>query len=282
MNLVLKPEEIEPISNYNILTNDANEVLIVIPGFFRGKAREAKLLYNGGDHAILVRNRHQILLCDAVHPDVRKTIMENDKVLIFEEASIYEYNAKVVRFDTDECAKEALRIHKVSFSHYRFPVINQDLDTGDEICSACGAKTKIFLRAKDNNGNDTVICPGCIANKMAFKCGYWKLPDYPEQVLDYDPDLDVLATNPPIKSRGKNINLWGVHCDTPGIYLGEATLADINVRARAEYGKNIDNPINMCRINKSDWVNILTDNSYSCHMFKCPKCEGLYNIFYKH
>ena len=85
MNLgKLRAEEMEPLGNYKTALNDEGKVMIAVPGYFKGAAHDAVLLYGGGEDALLVRNPHQILICDAIHPEVRAHIPDHDLVLISE------------------------------------------------------------------------------------------------------------------------------------------------------------------------------------------------------
>ena len=43
-----------------------------------------KLVYNGGEHALLYRNEHQTVILDYIHPAVRKALRKQKQVLIVE------------------------------------------------------------------------------------------------------------------------------------------------------------------------------------------------------
>ena len=282
MNLQLKPEEMEILGYYDFLVNDDEEVMLVLPGYFKGEAIEARFLYDGGPDGILIRNRHQIIVCDAIHPDVREIIKKNTQILVFEHDSYKEYMAQILTQDIDECAQTALDIHDYGFSHYKFPIICQSLETGRETCSACGKETPVYLRSTDRSGNRTMICPECIQNKMAFKCGHMVIPDYLPEVTAYDKNLDILGSNPYYYDHGKPANIWGVHCEALGLYLGQLEPEDLNEKLKEVLTTTWDNEMNIYRdLTPEEGFNKLLNDECTCHLFKCAKCGQIFCIFFE-
>ncbi|MBO4914416.1 MAG: hypothetical protein J5449_04340, partial [Oscillospiraceae bacterium] len=159
MNLgKLRAEEMEPLGNYKTALNDEGKVMIAVPGYFKGAAHDAVLLYGGGEDALLVRNPHQILICDAIHPEVRAHIPDHDLVLISEVDAEREYTAKVERADIAPLLGEARKLRGFSFPLHPFPVLDGTFDICDAKCEYCGNTHRINYRGETEKGNMTV-CP---------------------------------------------------------------------------------------------------------------------------
>ncbi len=74
---------IEQEKNFNILQNESGKLMILI----RARLEDAeypKLVYNGGEHALLYRNDHHTVVLDYIHPAIRKALRRKKQVLIVE------------------------------------------------------------------------------------------------------------------------------------------------------------------------------------------------------
>ncbi len=74
---------IEQEKNFNILQNESGQLMILI----RARLEDAelpKLVYNGGEHALLYRNDHNTVVLDYIHPAIRKALRQKKQVLIVE------------------------------------------------------------------------------------------------------------------------------------------------------------------------------------------------------
>ena len=74
---------IEQERNFNILQNESGKLLILIRARLED-AEAPKMVYNGGEHAILYRNDHNTVILDYIHPAVRKALRRIKQVLIVE------------------------------------------------------------------------------------------------------------------------------------------------------------------------------------------------------
>ncbi|MBQ4472486.1 MAG: hypothetical protein II942_04525 [Alphaproteobacteria bacterium] len=74
---------IEQEKSFNILQNEAGELMILIRARLED-ASNPKLVYNGGEHALLYRNDHNTVILDYIHPAIRKALRQKKKVLIVE------------------------------------------------------------------------------------------------------------------------------------------------------------------------------------------------------
>lgn len=86
---------------YDILQNDEDEILIVMPLRLAEPLDEPRFYYDGGEHGVLVKNRQTSVVCDNVNPAVRALLATRKEVLFYEkdEASGYEleYMVPLVR-----------------------------------------------------------------------------------------------------------------------------------------------------------------------------------------
>ena len=74
---------IEQEKNFNILQNESGALMILIRARL-DDAEHPKLVYSGGEHALLYRNEHQTIVLDYIHPVVRKSLRKQKHVLIVE------------------------------------------------------------------------------------------------------------------------------------------------------------------------------------------------------
>ncbi|MDR2570158.1 MAG: hypothetical protein LBD23_07645 [Oscillospiraceae bacterium] len=79
-----RPMEVE--SYYDILENEDNELLFTIKYKNSPRIGEHRpiLYYDGGPHSILVKNDNVTIICDYVHPGVRKTLGKVKEILVGE------------------------------------------------------------------------------------------------------------------------------------------------------------------------------------------------------
>ena len=74
---------IEQEKNFNILQNESGKLMILIRARLED-AESPKLVYNGGEHALLYRNDHHTVVLDYIHPAIRKALRRKKQVLIVE------------------------------------------------------------------------------------------------------------------------------------------------------------------------------------------------------
>ena len=74
---------IEQEKNFNILKNESGKLMILIRARLEDAAKP-KLVYNGGEHALLYRNDHNTIVLDYIHPAIRKALRQKKQVLIVE------------------------------------------------------------------------------------------------------------------------------------------------------------------------------------------------------
>lgn len=89
---------IEQEKNFNILQNESGKLMILIRARLEDVDRP-KLVYNGGEHALLYRNDHNTVVLDYIHPAIRKALRGKKQVLIVETndgAVVREYVCDVV------------------------------------------------------------------------------------------------------------------------------------------------------------------------------------------
>ena len=79
----MKKPVIEQERNYNILQNESGDLMILIRARLED-AERPKLVYNGGEHALLFRNDHHTVVLDYVHPAIRKVLRRKKQVLVVE------------------------------------------------------------------------------------------------------------------------------------------------------------------------------------------------------
>lgn len=88
---------VEQEKNFNILRNAAGDLMVLIRARL-DDAREPRIIYNGGKHAVLYRNEDNTIVLDFIHPSVREDLKRVANLLIVEEhdgSVIREYMAEV-------------------------------------------------------------------------------------------------------------------------------------------------------------------------------------------
>lgn len=88
------------LENYDILENDDGEILLAIHTLPQGDEQQAILFCDGGEHAILFKGPYRLIVCDFLHPEVRKKLPQRKTVLCYEDQNpseeTGEYLARVV------------------------------------------------------------------------------------------------------------------------------------------------------------------------------------------
>lgn len=98
------------LESYDILENDDGEIMIAIHSLPQGDETQAVLFCDGGEHAILCKGPYRLIVCDFLHPQVRKKLPKKEAVLCYEDQNPSEekgeYMARVVSHSrTSELAK---------------------------------------------------------------------------------------------------------------------------------------------------------------------------------
>lgn len=78
----LRGQRIRVLSYYDILQNEDNEILIILPVDMAFEPDEPVFYYDGRKHGILVGGRMPVIICDHIHVDIRK-VVERQKDLLF-------------------------------------------------------------------------------------------------------------------------------------------------------------------------------------------------------
>ena len=86
---VLKTRPVKVLTCYNILQNDDDELLFVIKRLDSPEKwnRSPRLYYDGGPHAILLKNDELVVVCDHIHPEIRKLVGDSENILFAEHSS---------------------------------------------------------------------------------------------------------------------------------------------------------------------------------------------------
>ena len=82
---------------YEAFLNKAGEIMFAV-AFREDEPSDARILYDGGEHALFYRNTKQTILLDFLHPEIRIPLTKVTKVLISEVESdkvIREYDVSV-------------------------------------------------------------------------------------------------------------------------------------------------------------------------------------------
>ena len=90
-------EQMEQEKQYDILQNSAGDLMVAIKARMED-TNNPKIVYDGGEHAILYRTDDSAILLDYIHPDVRTPFLNAGRVLVIEvrdESIIREYNVPV-------------------------------------------------------------------------------------------------------------------------------------------------------------------------------------------
>jgi uncharacterized protein YlaN (UPF0358 family) len=88
---------IEQEKNFNILKNPTGDLMILIRARL-DNATHPKIIYDGGEHAILYRNDDNTIVLDFIHPSIRSDLERVVTLLVVEANNgsiIREYTAEV-------------------------------------------------------------------------------------------------------------------------------------------------------------------------------------------
>ena len=82
----LKKRSVEVLGYYDILTNEDDELLFAIKHLESPEedGYSPCLYYDGGPHAIFLKNEKLVVVCDQIHPDVRKLLGKAEEALFVE------------------------------------------------------------------------------------------------------------------------------------------------------------------------------------------------------
>lgn len=81
--MVKNASESQKEGQYDILQNSVGEILIIIQ-YRNGGPENPRLVYDGGDQALLYRSRESAVMLDAIHVDARKSLKSVNEVLMVE------------------------------------------------------------------------------------------------------------------------------------------------------------------------------------------------------
>ncbi|NLV36294.1 MAG: hypothetical protein GXY17_06440 [Clostridiaceae bacterium] len=99
------------LQKYDILENDDGDIMISIPIEPQGEDQNAVLLCDGGEHALLFKGPYRLVICDFLHPEMRKKLLLKEEILCYEFLRESEYLAEVVKCSgVTELAYELLKL----------------------------------------------------------------------------------------------------------------------------------------------------------------------------
>lgn len=107
------------LEQYDVFENDDGEIMIAIHVLPQGDETQAVLFCDGGKHAILFKGPYRLIICDFLHPKIRKKLPRRESVLCYEDQNPIEekgeYMARVVyRPQTSDLAQTLLhRLKKI-------------------------------------------------------------------------------------------------------------------------------------------------------------------------
>ena len=283
----LKPELMECLNYYDCLENDNNQAMVIIYGYFKGEPLIAEVHYDGeSENAILVRNKHQVLVLDKMHPQTRKNLLDYDEIIIHELYSYRSYMAKIVHNEeVAEIARKAVELHDYCFDLYPFPQMNGTFNTAEKTCQLCGKTKSLYFEGMTYNdsrdsGKKMTICPKCIKDGALFDKKHSRLFEF-EDWPKYEGWSELFSNTPPFTlSNGKQTTHWAMHCNAWGEYLGRFEPEDMNERIKQNLIETWDNDFN--KLYKEDPEEILEafkNHEYNMHLFRCTDCLKLYCIF---
>lgn len=277
----LQAERIEPLNRYGILTNDDGQIMLLLPGYFRGEPALAELLYNGHDHAILARNENQCVVCDELNPQIRELLSGSESILVYETDSKRRYVARVTRENIDELAADAIRLHDYEFPHHPFPVLDGTFRTDGAKCDYCGSEAKIYFRGVTEKGRKKTICPRCIDDMAPdMDDGDGLFPGLEEACRAHSGTL--FGDTPPYLDHGKPGALWAAHCEKPSIYLGRLDPLDLIDELKDELLETWGHAFNRFREDDpQDIFKEFIEGDMTAHLFRCAVCQKTLAVFYE-
>lgn len=270
----MRYERIEPLKNYNFFGNDDNEILLMLPGYYKGKPTINELHYAGGRNAILYRSEGQQILLDSINPEVVKILRNIEKILVGEMDTGQEYYAVITADRSVERYAELIYdMHAYNFKYNTFPAMNGSLDVGVKTCECCGNETKLSYSGPIYPDMRTVtLCPECIqTGRAADKLGGKLI----EASADIPTDAEVIEKRTvPYYAGGKGLPVWPHHCDEYCIYLGQpepedykGNLAELIAGIMDSEGKDI--PADR----QKEVLEKLRAGTLTGYLFRCSVCE---------
>ena len=82
---------------YEAFLNKHNEIMFAI-AFRESQPEDAKIIYDGGEHALFYRSPDKTIILDYIHPEIREPLKNSSNVLISEVTTFKverEYNVPV-------------------------------------------------------------------------------------------------------------------------------------------------------------------------------------------
>lgn len=79
----MKNSVVEQEKNFNILQNPNGDLMILIRARL-DDASAPKVIYNGGEHAVLYRHGDNVVVLDFIHPEVRAALEKAISLLVVE------------------------------------------------------------------------------------------------------------------------------------------------------------------------------------------------------
>lgn len=74
---------IEQEENFNILKNVSGDLMVLMRARMEN-AHEPRIVYDGGEHALLYRNENNTVILDYIHPQIREDLSHAEGVLVVE------------------------------------------------------------------------------------------------------------------------------------------------------------------------------------------------------
>ncbi len=74
---------IEQEENFNILKNVSGDLMVLMRARMEN-AHEPRIVYDGGEHALLYRNENNTVILDYIHPQIRNDLAHAEGVLVVE------------------------------------------------------------------------------------------------------------------------------------------------------------------------------------------------------
>lgn len=277
MQTIMRPELCENLSLYEVFSNDDNEIMIAIAGYYRGVPENPTVFYDGNSHAVFARNgERQYVLMEEIHKDMRPLIARLEKVLIKEMDTKYEYYAKVEYKDVFMFAKEAMHIHDYFFAVHPYPQHTGAFTVVNDKCNICRKRTSVGYKGKMYpRDEEYIICPECILSKKAArKKNAVFTPPYTVPIPSGEAEEYITKQVPPIPSEGAFKPAWLFHCNAPSIYLGRADTEDLGDGIWDEILENWEYSLTDAEITKQGTIReAIHEGIVEGHFFRCSKCH---------
>jgi uncharacterized protein CbrC (UPF0167 family) len=273
--MTLNELELEPLKEYTIRLTKDDELVFEIPGYYPGGALVRRLLYDGGEDAVLVRNKYQCILCDHVHREVRQRLDHCKEITVVETDTMRRYKAVVSHGGIGADTGKAGKLHDYSYKYHPFPLRNGTFETGEAECSCCGKKKNIFMKAKGvaKALPEFVMCPECIADAGNLKKGIDIWPGISDRLLTSPNFYEVMGVCPPFKHNGRLSGTWGLHCGKMAVYLGRIYAEDLVIPLWSEIESTWTNEMNPFREeDPGAFFKRIDREEVSAYLFRCVEC----------